>query len=119
MKPRFRTLRNQLLLWVSAPLLALWVISTIIDHDIATAFVNLNYDRALLDTARALLQAMIANAPLALAGCIEAVDRGLDVSLEEGCHIESDFFGLLSSTADMKEGMRAFLDKRPPTFTGR
>ena len=51
MKPRFRTLRNQLLLWVSAPLLALWVISTIIDHDIATAFVNLNYDRALLDTA--------------------------------------------------------------------
>jgi enoyl-CoA hydratase len=74
---------------------------------------------ALLDTARALLQAMIANAPLALAGCIEAVDRGLDVSLEEGCHIESDFFGLLSSTADMKEGMRAFLDKRPPTFTGR
>jgi enoyl-CoA hydratase len=74
---------------------------------------------ALLDTAWALLQAMIANAPLALAGCIEAVDRGLDVSLEEGCRIESDFFGLLSSTADMKEGMRAFLDKRPPTFTGR
>lgn len=74
---------------------------------------------ALLDTARALLQAMTANAPLALAGCIEAVDRGLDVSLEEGCRIESDFFGLLSSTADMKEGMRAFLDKRPPTFTGR
>jgi enoyl-CoA hydratase len=74
---------------------------------------------ALLDTAWALLQAMIANAPLALAGCIEAVGRGLDVSLEEGCRIESDFFGLLSSTADMKEGMRAFLDKRPPTFTGR
>ncbi|MBM3372311.1 MAG: sensor histidine kinase [Betaproteobacteria bacterium] len=51
MKERIRTLRNQLLLWVSAPLLALWVISTIIDHDVATAFVNLNYDRALLDTA--------------------------------------------------------------------
>lgn len=74
---------------------------------------------ALLDTARALLQAMTANAPLALAGCIEAVDRGLEGSLEEGCRVESDFFGLLSSTADMKEGMRAFLDKRPPTFTGR
>jgi len=44
LKERIRTLRNQLLLWVSAPLLALWVISTIIDHDVATAFVNLNYD---------------------------------------------------------------------------
>lgn len=51
MNSRIRTLRNQLLLWVSAPLLALWIISTIIDHDVATAFVNLNYDRELLDTA--------------------------------------------------------------------
>jgi enoyl-CoA hydratase len=74
---------------------------------------------ALLDTARALLTTMVANAPLALAGCIEALDRGLDADLEEGCTVESDFFGLLSSTADMKEGMRAFLEKRPPTFTGR
>ncbi len=51
MNGRIRTLRRQLLLWLSAPLLALWVISTIVDHDVATGFVNLNYDRALLDTA--------------------------------------------------------------------
>jgi len=74
---------------------------------------------ALIDTARAMLTAMASNAPLALAGCIEAVNRGLDVPLEEGCTIESDFFGLLSATADMKEGMRAFLEKRAPNFTGR
>lgn len=48
---KLRTLRSQLLLWVSAPLLALWVASTVIDHEVATGFVNLNYDRALLDTA--------------------------------------------------------------------
>ncbi|WP_396203703.1 enoyl-CoA hydratase-related protein [Gemmatimonas sp.] len=74
---------------------------------------------ALIDTTRALLTSMIANAPLALAGCIEAVDRGLGVTIEEGCTIESDFFGLLSATADMKEGMRAFLEKRAPMFHGR
>ena len=46
-----RTLRSRLLLWVSAPLVALWIISTLIDHEVAKGFVNLNYDRALLDTA--------------------------------------------------------------------
>lgn len=48
---RLRTLRGQLLLWISVPLLALWIISTLINHDVARGFVNLNYDRALLDTA--------------------------------------------------------------------
>ncbi len=46
-----RTLRSRLLLWISGPLIALWMISTLIDHDVAKGFVNLNYDRALLDTA--------------------------------------------------------------------
>ena len=74
---------------------------------------------ALIDTATSLLKSMLANAPLALAGCIEALDRGLVLSVDEGCTIESDHFGLLSSTSDMREGMRAFLEKRAPVFTGR
>jgi enoyl-CoA hydratase len=74
---------------------------------------------ALMPTTRAMLTTMLSNAPLAMAGCIEALNRGQDAPLEEGCTIESDFFGLLSSTDDMKEGMRAFLDKRPPQFNGR
>lgn len=71
-----------------------------------------------MDTARAVMSSMVANAPLALAGCIEAVNRGQDTDLVQGCTIESDFFGLLSATADMREGMRAFLEKRAPNFTG-
>lgn len=74
---------------------------------------------ALIATATASLKAMLANAPLALAGCIELVDRGLDVALEEANRIESDAFGLLSSTDDKREGMAAFLEKRTPAFGGR
>ncbi len=73
---------------------------------------------ALLDTTTTLLRAMLANAPLALASCIEAVDRGLPLTVDEGCRIESDQFGTLSSTGDMREGMRAFLEKRAAVFTG-
>ena len=74
---------------------------------------------ALLETTTTLMRAMLANAPLALAGCIEAVDHGLPLSIEEGCRVESDQFGTLASTSDMREGMRAFLGKRAPTFTGQ
>lgn len=74
---------------------------------------------SLIESAKALLTVILANAPLALAGCIEAVNRGLDGDVVEGCTIESDFFGLLSSTSDMREGMSAFLEKRAPVFHGR
>ena len=66
-----------------------------------------------------LMRQMIANAPLALALCIEAVDRGLEMSLEEGLILEANHFGLLAATDDMREGMRAFLEKRPAAFAGK
>jgi enoyl-CoA hydratase len=73
----------------------------------------------LLASANAMMNAMLANAPLAIALCIEAVDRGLDMSTDEGCALEANHFGLLAATADMREGMRAFLEKRAAQFSGR
>ncbi|CAN5886529.1 enoyl-CoA hydratase-related protein [soil metagenome] len=73
---------------------------------------------SLIETSRAMLKAIIANGPLAVAHCIEAVDRGLDMGLDDAIALEASYFGLLSASADKAEGMRAFLDKRSPTFTG-
>jgi enoyl-CoA hydratase/carnithine racemase len=42
----------------------------------------------------------------------------MDGTLEEGLVLEANHFGLLASTADMREGMRAFLEKRSARFTG-
>ncbi|GAC1649091.1 MAG: enoyl-CoA hydratase-related protein [Gemmatimonadaceae bacterium] len=73
----------------------------------------------LLATARGIIEQILANGPLALALCVDAVDRGLDGSLDEGLALEAGHFGLLAGTADMAEGMRAFLEKRPAHFAGR
>jgi len=73
----------------------------------------------LLGAAQLMLKQMLANAPLALALCIEAVDKGSNMSLDEGLTLEVNHFGLLSSTEDMHEGTAAFLEKRPAVFKGR
>jgi enoyl-CoA hydratase len=72
----------------------------------------------LLPTAAAMLSQMMANGPLAVRACIDAVVRGQDMSLGDALAYEAAHFGTLSSTADMKEGMSAFLAKRAPAFTG-
>src|ERR1035437_1616762 len=73
---------------------------------------------ALLAAARALAATMLKNAPIAIARAIEAVDVGLDATLEDGLRLEARLFGSLESTADMREGTGAFLEKRPPRFRG-
>ena len=73
----------------------------------------------LLAEAGKLMRAILANGPLALKLTMEAVDRGLDVTLEEGLRLEADAFGLVAATDDMKEGLTAFLEKRPAKFQGK
>jgi len=73
----------------------------------------------LIAAADALLRQMLANAPLALTSCIEAVVRGTEIPLDDGLNLEAIHFALLAGSLDMAEGTRAFLEKRPPAFAGR
>ncbi len=58
-------------------------------------------------------------APLALRGTLDVIHVGGECAIEEGLQYESAQFGLMFSTDDMREGTRAFLERRKPDFTGR
>jgi enoyl-CoA hydratase len=72
----------------------------------------------LLSAANAMMRAMLANAPLALAACVTAVNDGADAALDTALALEASAFGRLGATDDKREGTRAFLEKRAATFTG-
>ncbi len=72
-----------------------------------------------LAEAERLLRSMLANGPVAVRLCLEAVDQGLDMTLDEAQVLEANHFGLVASTEDMREGMAAFLEKRKARFQGR
>jgi enoyl-CoA hydratase len=69
--------------------------------------------------AEGVLRQMLAQGPIAVMLAIDAVNRGLETTLDEGLQIEASHFGLLAATEDMREGMRAFLEKRQAAFHGR
>jgi len=74
---------------------------------------------ALMATARAFAATVLANGPVAVARALEAVDRGLDLPLDEAIASEARLFGALGDTDDMREGTRAFIEKRAAAFRGR
>ena len=69
--------------------------------------------------AEKLAQRIAANAPLAIGFCLEAVRRGSEMGLDAALGLESNLFALACTTQDMKEGTRAFLEKRTPQFQGQ
>ena len=74
-------------------------------------------DRLLAET-ETILRTILANGPLAIRACLEAVDNGLEMTVDQALLFEANYFGLLSATEDMREGTRAFLEKRKPSFKG-
>ena len=73
----------------------------------------------LLPTAEALAKKIIEKAPLAVKYCMEAIERGVEMPQEEGLFLEATLFGLCCATEDMREGTKAFLEKRPAQFKGK
>jgi enoyl-CoA hydratase len=72
----------------------------------------------LMEEAQTMLRGILENGPLAIQACLEAVDAGMETSLDQALLLEANHFGLLSSTADMQEGTTAFVEKRKPAFKG-
>jgi len=73
----------------------------------------------LLATAEAMAKKMIANAPIAVKYTMEAIERGVEMAQQEGLFLEATLFGLSCATEDMREGTKAFLEKRPAAFKGK
>jgi enoyl-CoA hydratase len=73
----------------------------------------------LLSTAESMAKKIIANAPLAVKYAMEAIEQGMEMPQEEGLFLEATLFGLCCATDDMREGTRAFIEKRPAKFQGR
>jgi enoyl-CoA hydratase len=74
---------------------------------------------ALAEEVRSFAQALAARPPIAMRLAMDAVNRGLEMGIADGAALEASLFGLVAATEDMKEGTRAFIEKRKPEFKGR
>jgi len=74
---------------------------------------------SLMSEVRSLAASLANNAPIAMRYIINAINKGLEMPFAEACVFEATLFGLVASTEDMREGTRAFLEKRKAEFKGR
>jgi enoyl-CoA hydratase/carnithine racemase len=73
----------------------------------------------LMTEAKSLANQLSRNAPIATRYVLEAINRGLEMPFAEASAFEATLFGLVAATDDMREGTKAFLEKRKPDFKGR
>jgi enoyl-CoA hydratase len=73
----------------------------------------------LMNEARMLAEHLASNAPIATRYILDVINRGLEMPFAEAAAYEATLFGLVADTDDMREGTRAFLEKRKPAFKGR
>lgn len=73
----------------------------------------------LIPRGEAIAQKIIANAPLAVQYSMEAINKGMEMTLQEGLYVEAVVFGVACATEDKKEGTAAFLEKRAAQFKGK
>jgi enoyl-CoA hydratase len=73
----------------------------------------------LMNEVRGLAAVLAAKPPIALRYAMEAVNSGLEMPFVEACQLEASLFGMAAATDDMKEGTKAFLEKRKAVFTGK
>lgn len=90
------------------------------DEALAIGLVNKVVEpEALMDEAFAMAKAIAKNSVLAVKYAKKAINAGLQTDIDTGMEIEKAQFALCFATEDQKEGMKAFLEKRKPEFTGK
>ena len=73
----------------------------------------------LMNGAKEMAASFAKNAPIAVKYAKACIDRGLQTDIDSGIALENELFGMCFATADQKEGMAAFLEKRPATFENK
>src|SRR5579859_5625053 len=90
------------------------------DEALRVGLVNRVVEQAeLIPTAESIAKKIATNAPLAVKFAMEAVEHGMEMPQEEGLFLEATLFGLCCATEDMREGTKAFLEKRAAKFVGK
>ncbi|MBM4351150.1 MAG: 3-hydroxybutyryl-CoA dehydratase, partial [Deltaproteobacteria bacterium] len=72
-----------------------------------------------LEAALDLVERMIGKGPLGVAAGKKVINRARDLSIQQGLELETELWANLTATEDMKEGARAFIEKRKPQYRGK